>query len=322
MGKMKFTPVLLFLIVAFLAVLAQGDLFRARRHDSEIKNSKGEIIHGKTGTPLVHDDKKVYTRTGIPQFRFREDVDSTGDSTFRREDEEMDDEKEDSETKGSDADSGDSGDESDDKDESDDEEDSDDKDKKNPEELGQGYEKIGDMGSKNKDDDDDEDDKSSEESKESDEDIMSKSSGKSGDSKGTPDLSGEFPPSADQVANLPKDEELSVEQADRQMADKKKGYVQFTIRQKFRPELKYKETAAYKILSGNVREDVERALKATGVVRDVLFREAKNVGGPPYRSKVQVFLKLKNVSEKKLKRIVNHGLINGMITVRGSFYAS
>jgi hypothetical protein len=35
-----------------------------------------------------------------------------------------------------------------------------------------------------------------------------------------------------------------------------KGYVQFTIREKFRPELKYKSSAAYKILSGNVREDV------------------------------------------------------------------
>ena len=73
------------------------------------------------------------------------------------------------------------------------------------------------MGSKNKDDDDD--DKSSQES---DGDIMSKSSGKSGGSKGTPDLSGEFPPSADQVENLPKDEELTAEQADRQMADKSK----------------------------------------------------------------------------------------------------
>ena len=90
---------------------------------------------------MVHDEKKVYIRSGIPEFRFREDVDSTGDSTFRGKDEEMDDETAESETK--DSDSGDSGDESDDKDESDDEEDSDDKDKKNPEELGQGYEKIG-----------------------------------------------------------------------------------------------------------------------------------------------------------------------------------
>ena len=120
-----------------------GNLFRARRHDNEIKNRKGETIHGKAGVPLVHDDKKVYIRTGIPEFRYREDVDSTGDSTLRGEDEEMDDETAETKTKDSDADSGDSGDESDDKEETDDEEDSDDKDKKNPEELGQGYEKIG-----------------------------------------------------------------------------------------------------------------------------------------------------------------------------------
>jgi hypothetical protein len=37
-----------------------------------------------------------------------------------------------------------------------------------------------------------------------------------------------------------------------------KGYVQFTIRQRFKPEFKYKESAAYKILAGNVAEDVSK----------------------------------------------------------------
>jgi hypothetical protein len=119
-----------------------GDLFRARRHDVEIKNRNGERIRGKTGIPLFQEDKKADIRTGIPEHRFHEDVDNGGDSTLRDEDEEMDDSA--SETKDSDEDSGDSGDISDDdKDETDDEDDSDDKGKKNPEELGQGYEKIG-----------------------------------------------------------------------------------------------------------------------------------------------------------------------------------
>jgi hypothetical protein len=51
---------------------------------------------------------------------------------------------------------------------------------------------------------------------------MSKSAGKSGDSKGIPDLNGEFPPNADEAKNLPKDEELTPEQAERKMADKSK----------------------------------------------------------------------------------------------------
>ncbi|XP_028405115.1 nucleolin-like [Dendronephthya gigantea] len=305
------SSVTLCLLVCFTA-LSQGDLFRGRRHDSEIKNRKGETVHQKAGVPLAFNHaKNVFIRTGIPEVRNPEDVDMTGDSTFREEDEEMD----------TDEDSAVS--EDDDDDDDDDQEEVSNKDsdnKKNPEESGQGYEKIGDMGSNNKDDD--EDSKGSKETDSSGEDIMKESSGKKGNDKDLPNLDGEFPPTADEAKYLPKEEELTREQADRKMADIRKGYVQFTIRQRFKPELKYKESAAYKILAGNVAQDVERALRATGVVSEVLFREAKDVGGPPYRSKVQVFLKLKNVSEKRLKKIVNYGLINGMITIPGSFHAT
>ena len=68
-----------------------GDLFRKRRHDSEIKNRKDDhTIRGKAGIPMVFDhNKKAYIRTGIPELRRPEDVDTTGDSDFRDEDEDM-----------------------------------------------------------------------------------------------------------------------------------------------------------------------------------------------------------------------------------------
>ena len=71
------------------------------------------------------------------------------------------------------------------------------------------------MGSNNKDDDDDEDSKGSKGPDSLDGDIMGKSSEKL-------DLNGEFPPSADQVKNLPKDDELTAEEANRKMSDKSK----------------------------------------------------------------------------------------------------
>ena len=72
-------------------------------------------------------------RTGIPELRHPEDVDMTGDSTFREEDEEMN-ADEDSESAVSEDDDDDDREEGSNKNADD---------KKNPEELGQGYEKIG-----------------------------------------------------------------------------------------------------------------------------------------------------------------------------------
>ena len=80
-------------------------------------------------------------RTGIPELRRPEDVDSTGDSNFRDENEDMDTDQ------SSEAGVAKTGDVDDDDDDSGDDEENgkleNDKDKKNPEELGQGYEKIG-----------------------------------------------------------------------------------------------------------------------------------------------------------------------------------
>ena len=74
------------------------------------------------------------------------------------------------------------------------------------------------MGSNNKDDD--EDSKGSKETGSAGGDIMKESSGKSGNDEDMPDLNGEFPPTADEAKNLPKEEELTPEQADRKMADR------------------------------------------------------------------------------------------------------
>lgn len=92
---------------------------------------------------MVFDhNKKAYIRTGIPELRRPEDVDTTGDSSLRDENEDMDTDQSSetgvSKTRDGDEDDDDSG---DDDEESGKQEN--DKDKKNPEELGQGYEKIG-----------------------------------------------------------------------------------------------------------------------------------------------------------------------------------
>jgi hypothetical protein len=98
---------------------------------------------------MVFDhDKNTYMRTGIPELRHSEDVDTTGDSTFREEDEEMDTDQDSGVSETGDSKDDEGGDKDDDKDEGSDEEDEgddkhDDKDKKNPEELDEGYEKIG-----------------------------------------------------------------------------------------------------------------------------------------------------------------------------------
>ena len=90
---------------------------------------------------VFDNNKKAYIRTGIPELRRPEDVDTTGDSSLRDEDEDMntDQNSEAGVSKTEDAD--------DDDDDSGDDEESGkqekNKDKKNPEELGQGYEKIG-----------------------------------------------------------------------------------------------------------------------------------------------------------------------------------
>ena len=91
---------------------------------------------------MVFDhNKKAYIRTGIPELRRPEDVHTTGDSSLRDEDEDMNTDQ------NSEAGVSKTGDADDDDDDSGDDEESGkqekDKDKKNPEELGQGYEKIG-----------------------------------------------------------------------------------------------------------------------------------------------------------------------------------
>ena len=75
------------------------------------------------------------------------------------------------------------------------------------------------MGSHNKDDSDDDDSQGSKGTSSSDGDIMSKNSA---DSKKVPDLNGEFPPTADEVKNLPKEKQLTSEEATRKMAEKRK----------------------------------------------------------------------------------------------------
>ena len=88
---------------------------------------------------VINHDKKAFMRTGIPELRHPEDVDTTGDSTLREEDEEMD---EDMDAASELFNTGDREDDSGDDDDNDDDK-SNEKEKKNPEELGEGYEKIG-----------------------------------------------------------------------------------------------------------------------------------------------------------------------------------
>ena len=78
------------------------------------------------------------------------------------------------------------------------------------------------MGSNNKDDedDDDKDSKGLKGTDSPDEDIMSKSTEKPGK---MPDLNGDFPPTAEEAARLPKDKELTPEEAARKMADKSRN---------------------------------------------------------------------------------------------------
>ena len=85
------------------------------------------------------------------------------------------------------------------------------------EEIGSGYDNIGDMGSGK---DDDESSEAEDTGSGSDEDE--ESVGDKEDSKKVLDLNGEFPPSADQVSKLPKDAEMTPEEFDRKMADKRK----------------------------------------------------------------------------------------------------
>ncbi len=210
---------------------------------------------------MFDKDKKAYVRTGIPELHHPEDVDTAEDSNLRDEDEEMDEdhdsEIEASETRDAEDDSGDDDEESD-KDESDNKDEKNPEELgQGYEKIGKWavfssilamficlnaqYQSIktyrpirhkafsqncllfskGDMGSNNKDDDE-QDSKGSKGTDSSDEDIMSKSSGKSGGSNDVPDLTGEFPPTADQMKNLPKNPELTAKEVDKKMADKSK----------------------------------------------------------------------------------------------------
>ncbi|XP_046854294.1 uncharacterized protein LOC124447415 isoform X2 [Xenia sp. Carnegie-2017] len=278
--------VICFSLITFTCFYAttQAEIFRVRQDNIETRSKKGESIYWKTGIPLVFEKKKNgFVRTEIPEQRDhvdKEENDSHIDKSKKSYKLEKDKKR-----------------------------------KKNPEELGQGYEKIN-MGSNNIDDDNKNDEVLNKGSKKIKKKYDSKTTKKG---KNSLSLNGEFPPNADEVKNLPKDEELTPLQADKKLEEKRKGYVHFTIMQKFKPELKYKESAAYKILAGNVMKDVNRALRTANVVQDVLFSEAKNVGAPPYRSKVEVYLKLNHINYKKLKKMVDYGLINGMITIPGSF---
>lgn len=76
------------------------------------------------------------------------------------------------------------------------------------------------MGFKNKDDDG-----NSTEPKKPEDDLMSISANSSsGGNKNVPSLNGEFPPTANQVDKLPKDDEITSEEADRKMANKSKEF--------------------------------------------------------------------------------------------------
>lgn len=292
MGKMKSVPVVIFLLgLVYFSSATEENPTRFRRlyNDKEILKVRKNNFGEKVGTPLVFNrEKKAFIRTGVSETREEMEDGMAGKSAKEMSDDEENTGPGLSESENGLGDNGSEGDNN----------------RENMEKMGSGYDNISDMGSSDGEDDE----------------RGSDGSGGSAADEPPPDFSGEFPPSADQVAKLPKEDDMTDEEIDRKMTDQRKGYVRFTIRQPFKPQYKYKESAAYKILAGNVRQDVERALQATGVVKDVLFREARNIGGPPYHSKVEVFLKLENMRPNKLKKIIDHGLINGMISVPGSFH--
>lgn len=307
--------ILLFTVVLCHSVVQGTEIptrFRRLYNDKVIKSRKNDFGE-KVGIPLVYNAaKKSFTETknagtDAAEKEAEQEPADDDESMQAMRDEGVEKLKQDS------------------KDDDDDDEERQENNGKNKEEMGSGYDDIGDMGSGRGEDNDEEKEESQHHkgaSKSSKQGEMAGEKEISQSSDEIPDLSGEFPPDADQASKLPEDPKTTPEEVDRELLDKHKGYFQFTIRQRFKPEFKYKESPAYRILSGNVIEDVERALKATGVVKEVLFREAKNVGGPPYRSKVKVYMKTIKVNPKRMKKIINYGLINGMITVPGSFHTT
>lgn len=297
MKAASFTIFLLSAVVYFSVIQACEIPTRFRRSHDKILKSRNSNFGEKVGIPLVADgDKRSFAR-----IAGHETSDESSKAMLR----ELNDNSAPAAASKNNKDS------SDDKEHN----------GKSSEEDGSGYENIGDdVGSGEEDEEDMESGKDKSQSGPRKQDEMSGDTDEIAQSSGeAADLSGDFPPTANQVFKLPKDVEVTLEEVDRIMLHKHKGYVKFAIRQRFKPEFKYKESPAYKILAGNVIHDVERALRAKGVVKEVLFREAKDVGGPPYHSKVLVYLKLKNASSKKLKKIVDYGIINGMISVPGSF---
>lgn len=111
------------------------------------------------------------------------------------------------------------------KDDDDDDEERQENNGKNKEEMGSGYDDIGDMGSGRGEDNDEEKEESQHHkgaSKSSKQGEMAGEKEISQSSDEIPDLSGEFPPDADQASKLPEDPKTTPEEVDRELLDKRK----------------------------------------------------------------------------------------------------